>query len=90
MGRLSRSRLEVGNSSAGILVLVKRWRKRDFVIAVLQMVGRNWSISLEVFLSCSMSFKERAREREDWPKSRRYESSTSRWSDELSWLKLSV
>lgn len=88
--KLSRSRLEVGNSPVGILDLVKRRRKRDCVIGVPQMVGRNGSMSPEDFLNCSISFKERVRECADWPKRRRYESSTSRWRDELSWSKLSL
>jgi hypothetical protein len=80
----------VGNSSVGILDLAKRRRKRNCAIGVLQMVARNGSMSPEDFLSCSRRFKEMVRECEDWPKRRRYESSTSRWRDELSWLKLSV
>jgi hypothetical protein len=93
MRKLSRSRLKVGNSSVssvGSLDLVKRRRKRDCVIRVLRMVGRNGSMSPEDILRCLRRFKERAREREDWPKRRRYVSSTSRWREELFWLQLSV
>ena len=71
MRQLLISRMVAGNKSAGSSGLADRRKKRDRVVEAVQMVERNGSISPEDTLSCLRSFKARARDCEDWPKSKR-------------------